>query len=329
MKLLHGVVAVFSLIAVSNFAQSPERAAPTRELPLWAYPVDQTARHARRTAAPDTGPQHVPGSTESYTEAQIRDLFAVPDWFPNSHPPMPPIVANGIKPGVFACGYCHLPNGLGRPENQSVAGLPEAYIEQQLADFKSGLRISSAPRLGSASEMVLFAQRITPDEAQAAAAYFSSMKLTPWIRVVESDTAPKTKIERGMLIPADGGGMEPIGNRVIEVPENLERTELRDPNSGFIAYVPKGSVKRGENLVMTGGNGRTIRCTLCHGENLKGLGYVPSIAGRSPSQMARQIIDIQTGARNGPWTQLMKEPVAKLTDADIVAITAYLASLKP
>jgi cytochrome c553 len=155
------------------------------------------------------------------------------------------------------------------------------------------------------------------------------MKLTPWIRVVESDTAPKTKIERGMLIPADGGGTEPIGNRVIEVPENLERTELRDPNSGFIAYVPKGSIKRGEDLVMTGGNGRTIRCTLCHGADLRGLGYVPSIAGRSPSQMARQIIDIQTGARNGPWTQLMKEPVAKLTDADIVAITAYLASLKP
>jgi len=132
-----------------------------------------------------------------------------------------------------------------------------------------------------------------------------------------------------MLIPADGGGTEPIGNRIIEVPEDLQRTELRDTTSGFIAYVPKGSLKRGEKLVMTGGNGRTIRCTLCHGENLKGLGNVPSIAGRSPSQMARQIIDIQTGARNGPWTQLMKEPVAKLTTADIVAITAYLASQKP
>ena len=157
MKILYGAVAALSLITASTFAQNPERTAPTRELPIWAYPVEpQTVRHSRRTAAPDTGPQHVPGSTESYTQTQIRDLYAVPDWFPNSHPPMPPIVANGLKPGVFACGYCHLPNGLGRPENESVAGLPEAYIEQQLADFKSGLRISSAPRMGSASAMVRF-----------------------------------------------------------------------------------------------------------------------------------------------------------------------------
>jgi cytochrome c553 len=45
--------------------------------------------------------------------------------------------------------------------------------------------------------------------------------------------------------------------------------------------------------------------------------------------MARQLIDIQTGARNGPYDQLMKEPVRQLSSGDIVAIVAYLASLQP
>jgi cytochrome c553 len=230
---------------------------------------------------------------------------------------------------VRACGYCHLPNGQGRPENESVAGLPEGYIIQQMSDFKNGLRKSSEPRMPSVAGMVLIAKAASDEEVKAAAVYFSSIKLKPWIRVIETDRVPVTTIKGGMLVVTEGGGAEPIGQRVIEVPENLERTELRDSTSGFIAYVPRGSLKRGADLVMTGASGTTIRCTICHGADLRGLGNVPSISGRSPSQMARQIIDIKNGARNGPWTQLMKEAVSKLTEDDIVAITGYLASRKP
>ncbi|HTZ74207.1 MAG TPA: c-type cytochrome [Candidatus Aquilonibacter sp.] len=274
--------------------------------------------------------EHVPGSTQGYTAAYIADLFSVPDWFPDSHPPMPDIVAHGDKQaGVQACGYCHLPNGQGRPENESVAGLPEGYILEQISDFKNGLRKSSEPRMGSVALMVRIGKNLSDDEAKAAAAYFSSIKYQPWIRVVETDTVPVTRPNGGMLNVVEDGGSEPIGERVIEVPENLELTELRDSKSGFVAYVPKGSIERGKELVTAGGNGKTIRCTICHGPDLKGLGNVPSIVGRSPSQMTRQIIDIQTGARNGPYTQLMKEPVRQLDNRDIVDIVSYLASLQP
>jgi hypothetical protein len=34
----------------------------------------------------------------------------------------------------------------------------------------------------------------------------------------------------------------------MEVPEDVQRTLLRDATSGFIAYVPEGSIKRGELL---------------------------------------------------------------------------------
>jgi cytochrome c553 len=262
------------------------------------------------------------------TLAQVRDTYNIPDWHPDGHPAMPDIVKNGRRTGVFACGYCHLPNGQGRPENSSVAGLPAAYIVQQMGDFKNGLRKSSEPRLGPQNLMVNIGKAATDAEVQAAAEYFSKLKLKPWIRVVEAATVPKTRIAGGMFIALEDAGTEPIGNRIIEVPENLERTELRDDASSFIAYAPVGSIKKGETLVTNGG-GKTTACAVCHGTDLRGIGPVPSIAGRSPSQMARQIWDMQHGARNGVWTELMKPVVAKLTEEDLVSITAYLASLKP
>jgi len=274
--------------------------------------------------------KHVPGSTQGFTATYIADLFSVPDWFPDSHPAMPDVVAHGNRTtSTQACGYCHLPNGQGRPENESIVGLPAGYILQELADFKNDLRKSSEPRMGSVGFMVRIAKSVSDEDAKAAAAYFASIKPKPWIRVVEADTVPVARPMGGMLVKAEGEATEPIGERVIELSEDQDRTELRDSTSGFVAYAPKGSLQKGKDLVTTGGNGKTIRCTICHGPDLKGLGNVPSIAGRSPSQMARQLIDIQTGARNGPYDQLMKEPVRQLNSGDIVAIVAYLASLQP
>jgi cytochrome c553 len=56
---------------------------------------------------------------------------------------------------------------------------------------------------------------------------------------------------------------------------------------------------------------------------------VPAIAGRQASYLARQMYDMQTGARRGLWSPLMKEVVAKLTDADMMALAAYVTSLPP
>ena len=47
---------------------------------------------------------------------------------------------------------------------------------------------------------------------------------------------------------------------IIELPEDLHRIELRDSRTGFVAYVPPGSIKKGEVLVKTGGKGRTVAC---------------------------------------------------------------------
>ena len=78
-----------------------------------------------------------------------------------------------------------------------------------------------------------------------------------------------------------------------------------------------------------GGGGKTIECGACHGADLKGLGPVPGIAGRSPSYLVRQMYDMQSGARHGEWTELMKPVVARLGDDDLVNIAAYVSSLMP
>ena len=283
--------------------------------------------------APDPTLHKLPGSTLSFTLAQIRDGFGPADWFPSDHPQMPEVVAHGKRDQqVNACSLCHYPNGKGRPENAGVSGLPYSYFVQTMMDFKNDARKSADSRKGNTNRMIAFAKAMTDDEIKAAATYFSSMKWTPWIKVVEADTVPKTRIAGGMFLVLEGAeaGKEPIGQRIIETPEKTEDTELlRNSHSGFVAYVPPGSVKKGEALVTNGGGGKTTQCGVCHGANLEGLGPVPGIAGRSPSYLVRQLYDMQQGARKGIWTDLMKPVVAKLTAEDMLNIAAYTASRTP
>jgi cytochrome c553 len=325
------IACVFLVVAVAQNQSEKTKARSTREAPpYWAYAVEPSQSASDTRAEPaDDAPRHVPGSTAALTFTQIGDLFNVPDWHPAGHPAMPEVVARGRKPDVMACGYCHLPNGQGRPENASLAGLPAGYIVQQMADFKSGARQSSDPRQLPIAMMIALASKANEKEIQAAAEYFSELKPKPWIRVVETRTVPRTHVAGWMLVVTDKGGTEPIGQRIIETPENLERTELRDDASGFIAYVPVGSTRRGKTLVTTGGEGKTVACTVCHGPNLKGSGDVPPLAGRSPSYIVRQLYDMQSGARAGLAAQVMQAPVAKLTVDDMVSIAAYTASLHP
>jgi cytochrome c553 len=309
---------------------SAEALRASGEPPAWAYAIPLPPPAGAPAATPDTSIKQLAGSTFSFTRQQIADGFGPADWFPGDHPAMPDIVAHGKRPDARACALCHYPNGKGRQENAGISGLPVSYFIQQMNDFRNGVRKSAEPRKTNTNVMIAIAKALTPDEIEASAEYFGAMKWTPWVRVVETSTVPKMQSRGGIWIPVEGSQTEPIGVRIMETPENPERTEiLRDPRSGFIAYAPVGSIRKGEALVNTGGNGRTEACGLCHGEDLLGLGPVPGIAGRSPSYLVRQMYDMQAGARHGEWTDLMKRVVAKLTDEDFVNIAAYVSSRMP
>ena len=316
-------------------------AAPGESAPVCADARPISCARPAAPAADDGILRRLADTNAAFTTIQIAADYAPADWYPGDHPPMPDIVAHGReKDGLRACGLCHYPNGKGKMENGGVAGLPASYILRQIADFKNGNRRSADPRKANTNEMIAIAKALTDSEAKVAAEYFASIKWTPWVRVVESSTVPKFRTTlNGLLLPLEGEATEPLGQRLIELPENPERTDkLRDPRSGFVAYVPVGSLAKGEALVTTGGAtvvdgkivpGKTMQCGVCHGPDLRGLGDVPGIAGRSPSYTMRQLWDMQQGTRKGEATQLMKPVVATLTLDDMIAITAYVTSRTP
>jgi len=329
----------FGVLAAATAAQADDVPPP------WAYGFTTPPPPGATPPAPNPPAQldnvtklSLPGSRFTFTRAQIANRHGPADWFPEDHPTMPKVVSGGkdsTQPPVFACGLCHYPNGKGRPENANITGLSYDYFVQQMIDFRNGARKTSDIRKGNTGLMAGFAKSLTDDEIKEAAVYFTSIRATPWIKVVESATVPKTRAQGGMYLPLEGAqaGTETIGDRIIETPTNAHDTEImRNPRSGFIAYVPPGSLKKGEALVVNGvtGSGKQVTaCTICHGTDLRGIGQAPTIAGRSPSYIARQLYDMQHGNRNGAWTPLMAPVVANMGPEDLLSAAAYLASLEP
>jgi cytochrome c553 len=311
------VMAGVSACALTLAAQQPQQAtAPGRE-PSWAFPAINGA-----VPADDPGPKSLAGSSKSYTPAQIDDLSNPPDWLPDEHPPAPSIVQKGHG-AALACGACHLMSGEGHPESAGMTGFTAEYIVRQMNDFKSGARKDAA-------RMNAIAKDLSDEEIRQAAEWFAKLKPGAWTKVTEAATVPKTFVGQGrMRFVSPGGEMEPIGDRIITVPLDQTRARLRDPHSGFVAYVPPGSVAKGKALAESGGSGKTVSCAICHGDNLKGLGNVPRLAGLHPIYIARQLYLFKDGTRNGGDAALMKKPVARLTDDDILNLSAYLASLAP
>jgi cytochrome c553 len=320
MLVLSGISFTIALVPALAAEQAAEG------VPMWAYP---TAPPGAKPSPDDGVPLKVPGSTASYTVPQVRDRFLAPDWRPSERPPMPDIVARGRKPDAFACGFCHRADGIGGPENANLTGLPAKYIAQQLRDYQSGARKSVMQPHTPQTFMTNVAKALTSEEIETASAYFAAVRPRSNVRVVESASVPKTYLTAASFRAAlDGGETEPLGARIIEVPEDLARFEARDTHARFVAYVPPGSIAKGQALA-SGAGGRTQQCTICHGPDLKGLGAVPGIAGRSPTYMVRQLYDFKQGARAGADGAQMKPVVEKLTVQEMIEIAAYVGTLAP
>lgn len=313
-KYFYTAVVVWFCLVSALYAQAPE----------WAYTVlDESVVPP---AIDENAPRTVPGSDRFYTQLQIDNHWTPPDWFPGDHAPLPDVVANGAGPNVRACAACHLTSGSGHPESSHLSGLPVEYQLKQMADFASGARIDHSPN----NWMNEFALSISEEDNRMAAEYFSALEPADWVDVVEMETIPRTYIGAGrMHFLHPEGGTELLGQRIIELPVDSELVTAGHPYAGFKAYVPIGSVARGELLATTGDGGTTVPCTICHGEGLKGLGEIPRIAGISPLYTIRQLYDFQRGTRAGLTAVLMDATVANLTLDDMIALAAYLGSLDP
>ena len=285
----------------------------------WAYPPTPKAK-----GPPDKEKMlTVPGSAKQYTAAQIGNGFNPPDWFPDEHPPMPAPVATGRQPAYRACALCHLPTGGGHPESANIAGLNVDYLIRQMVEYKNGNRV------GLRNEtMIEIAKAITDEESRAAAEYYAKLKPHSRQKVVESDSVPRSFVGGGgMRYAHPDGGTEPIGSRIIMIPDSAEGAQRRNPKSNFVAYVPKGSIARGKELAS--GQAGVMACHGCHGTTLRGVGVMPGIAGRDPIYTFRQLYDMQQGRRKGGTVPLMSIVINKLNIDDMIALSAYTASLEP
>lgn len=313
------------LIAAPPAARAQSNSSFT--VPAWAFPMPAPAP---ATSIDSVTLRHVPGSSLAFTQAHALDRNDIVDWYPRSHPSMPAFVAKGERGRVWACAYCHLPDGIGRPENAMLAGLNAEYIVRQMDAFKSHARTVAAtwPYTPGVS-MRTVGESATVAEARLAAKYFSRLRARQRSRVVEATDIPKVEPRAGLHALAEAGGTEPLGRRIVEVPESMERHELHDPFVSYVAYVPVGSIAAGKRLATAGRSDGLKACASCHGPQLRGVGPVPAIAGRAPSYLMRQLLAFRTGTRSSTESAPMREVAAKLDVDDMIAASAYAGSRKP
>jgi cytochrome c553 len=314
--------------SASGARQAPDGpGAAIRAAEAWAFPAFPSAAEiAADEQAVKLDPRkalHVAGSTRSYTLGELS-VYRTPDWFPQDHPPMPRIVAQGRKP-AWACAFCHGPQGEGVPATAALTGLPKAYILEQLAAFRLGQRGASLPR--TTQDMAHEARSVDKADLQQAAAYFSGLSFRPETRVIETASVPKTHWEDFVLVPDKGGAREPIGDRMIVTPANMQDYENRDFRTEYVAYVPPGSIARGA-VIAAKGDGAVLPCEACHGASLQGISDIPPLAGRSPAYIVRELILFKTGARRNAQALPMRTEASHLTVRDMVSAAAYIASLR-
>jgi len=320
-------------------ATPPEATKQAAELdipyPDWLFPIHPDSLLPPPKTPPkldDVEQLGIPDSKQKYTLARINDPFNAPDWQPESHIPMPDIVAKGRKPKVIACAYCHTPTGQGRPENSALAALPEAYIKEQLKDFRSGKRAAIGPEKYLPSRgMHAVAAALTDAEIDESAKYFSQQKLARRVWVAEAINIPRA--DPSDWVYKEVGGTEDLGTRLLEVAPDITRHQYRDDRMQYTAYVPPGALASGKRLATTGkgadGSARTQICATCHLANLRGTDRIPPIAGRSPTYLLRQLLAFKNGARTGEAAEQMKATVEKLELEDMIALAAYIGSLYP
>jgi cytochrome c553 len=334
------IAAGCALLAASVvLAQNAPKPPPAIPYPDWLFPIDEEVLKAQKRPPPKEAPKlddtellTIPDSDQKYTLARINNPFDAPDWQPNSHIPMPDIVAKGRKPAIIACAYCHTPTGQGRPENSALAGLPEAYIKEQLRDFRSGKRPAYGPDYYLPIQMMhKVSATLTDEEIDASAKYFAQQKLPRRHFVVEGINIPRA--EPSDWVYKEVNGTEDLGDRLVEVAPDITRHQRRDDRMQYTVYAPPGSLARGKRLATTGQDldktAKTQICATCHLANLKGTDKIPPIAGRSPTYLLRQLLAYKNGDRKGEAAAQMSPTVEKLELEDMVALAAYVGSLYP
>jgi cytochrome c553 len=243
---------------------------------------------------------------------QVHDRSMAINWFPRDQPPPPPVIVKASAPGGFACGYCHMVNGVGHPQNSAIAGLPEAYVVAQFAAFRDGARKAAMPGYVPNASMTRVAREASDADIAETARYYSQLRYKSLIRVRESATAPPVK-PVGLVLERQPGPPEPIAGRIVELMDQPMDSILHNPRGRVTAFVPPGSIARGRRI------GADMACMTCHRQQLAGWG-----PGRSPSYIVRQLLAFRNRTRNDAGAAPMHAVADQLDLDQMVAVAAWL-----
>lgn len=166
--------------------------------------------------------------------------------------------------------------------------------------------------------MAAAARAVSPADLHAAAVYFAGLEPRVHAQVIEAATIPRVT-PAGYLYRFDEHAREPLGDRIVEGATDAERHRLHDPRERSIAYVPVGAIARGASLANHGTADRPA-CTTCHTAHFVGIG------GASPTYIVRQLAGFRSKVRDDPGAAPMQAVAARLTDAEIVDLAAYVGS---
>ena len=89
----------------------------TAEVPDWLFPLNPPAL-GDAAGYDRVKPLHVPHSDATFTESQLNNLFAAPDWHPKSHSPVPEMSPTGVPPRSTRAG------SVIRPVDRDVRKMP-------------------------------------------------------------------------------------------------------------------------------------------------------------------------------------------------------------
>jgi cytochrome c553 len=316
---------IVALVIAAAIGSVLSASASAEAFPDWAFP---TCPKILAPPAAETAPLQIPGSQQSFSAHDIREISITKDWFPSDHGSLPLVIARSHAPDKYACGYCHLPDGAGRPENAKVSGLPAAYIVMEVNALRGEQRRSARGDYKPSLLMRDAVAELTDEEIRAAAEYFSQQSAKTFLRVVEQARVP-ANTEACFVFKRTGHGTQTLGTTIVEMPDDFARFEARDPRVTYTAYVPPGSLARGRALAEDGK--RTPPCASCHGAGLAGDEYLPGppLAGRFATYLFRQLYGFKTASRAEEAALEMRAIVAQLSQADMIDLAAYAASLPP
>lgn len=204
-----------------------------------------------------------------------------------------------------ACASCHGVQGEGNADIgfPTLASLPREYFVKQIEDFRSGKRTS--PIKTPYDERLNNAEILRSEDPDAIADFYAHWM----IGVAKGISIHDAKAAAGYYA-------------------SLDRTDLQ-AKAGNPRPVDPEVIAVGKELAINGDWDRDIPpCFKCHAVDGVGVEpWFPPLAGQHPAYIVRQLKAWKNGARANDPLGLMKTLSENLTDDEIHAVAAYLATL--